>query len=146
MRNTFHQAAIAGEDPGTVVHQGLAEAGGQQVGIGGPRFLPRQGTQQRRCREQDAARRDFTVNALYYDPANETVLDNIRMMHSRGKYLGLEMELITPDEARVKEFLTPVPLAAEDSIEDIVSRATGSVESFPRLLQRWSAAITLPPS
>jgi poly(A) polymerase len=26
-------------------------------------------------REQDAARRDFTVNALYYDPANETVLD-----------------------------------------------------------------------
>jgi poly(A) polymerase len=26
-------------------------------------------------REQDAARRDFTVNALYYDPANEAVLD-----------------------------------------------------------------------
>jgi poly(A) polymerase len=25
--------------------------------------------------EQDAARRDFTVNALYYDPATETVLD-----------------------------------------------------------------------
>jgi poly(A) polymerase len=26
-------------------------------------------------REQDAARRDFTVNALYYDPATETILD-----------------------------------------------------------------------
>jgi poly(A) polymerase len=26
-------------------------------------------------REQDAARRDFTMNALYYDPATETVLD-----------------------------------------------------------------------
>jgi poly(A) polymerase len=26
-------------------------------------------------REQDAARRDFTVNALYYDPSNETILD-----------------------------------------------------------------------
>jgi poly(A) polymerase len=26
-------------------------------------------------REQDAARRDFSVNALYYDPATETVLD-----------------------------------------------------------------------
>jgi poly(A) polymerase len=26
-------------------------------------------------REQDAARRDFTVNALYYDPATETVID-----------------------------------------------------------------------
>jgi dimethylglycine dehydrogenase len=32
--------------------------------------------------------------------ANQTVLDNIRMMHSRGKYLGLEMELISPEEAR----------------------------------------------
>src|SRR5262245_17449777 len=31
--------------------------------------------------------------------ANETVLDNIRMMASRGKYLGLEMELISPQEA-----------------------------------------------
>jgi poly(A) polymerase len=26
-------------------------------------------------REQDAARRDFTINALYYDPSTETVLD-----------------------------------------------------------------------
>jgi poly(A) polymerase len=26
-------------------------------------------------REQDAARRDFTVNALYYDPSKETILD-----------------------------------------------------------------------
>jgi poly(A) polymerase len=26
-------------------------------------------------REDDAARRDFTVNALYYDPSNETILD-----------------------------------------------------------------------
>ena len=31
--------------------------------------------------------------------ANETVLDNIRMMHSRGKYLGLDMEMISPAEA-----------------------------------------------
>ncbi|MFN7750988.1 MAG: polynucleotide adenylyltransferase PcnB [Pseudomonadota bacterium] len=26
-------------------------------------------------REQDAARRDFTVNALFYDPSNETIID-----------------------------------------------------------------------
>ena len=26
-------------------------------------------------REEDAARRDFTINAMYYDPANETILD-----------------------------------------------------------------------
>jgi poly(A) polymerase len=37
-------------------------------------------------REQDAARRDFTVNALYYDPAGETVLDyhrGVRDLKSR---------------------------------------------------------------
>jgi len=28
-------------------------------------------------REQDAARRDFTINALYYDPKTETVLDDV---------------------------------------------------------------------
>jgi poly(A) polymerase len=28
-------------------------------------------------REQDALRRDFTINALYYDPATETVLDDV---------------------------------------------------------------------
>lgn len=32
--------------------------------------------------------------------AHQDVLDNIRMMASRGRYLGLEMELITPSEAK----------------------------------------------
>src|SRR4029079_3246741 len=32
--------------------------------------------------------------------ANQAVLDNIRMIHSRGQYLGLEMHLISPREAR----------------------------------------------
>jgi len=32
--------------------------------------------------------------------ANETIFDNIRMMHSRGKYLGLEMAMISPAEAQ----------------------------------------------
>jgi dimethylglycine dehydrogenase len=32
--------------------------------------------------------------------ANQMVLDNIRMMHSRGQYLGLEMDLISPREAK----------------------------------------------
>lgn len=32
--------------------------------------------------------------------ADATVLDNIRMMASRGKYLGLDMELISPKEAQ----------------------------------------------
>jgi dimethylglycine dehydrogenase len=32
--------------------------------------------------------------------ANQDVLDNIRMMASRGRYLGLEMELVTPSEAK----------------------------------------------
>jgi poly(A) polymerase len=36
-------------------------------------------------REQDAARRDFTVNALYYDPSNETILDFHRGMRDLKK-------------------------------------------------------------
>ena len=38
-------------------------------------------------REQDAARRDFTVNALYYDPSNETILDFHRGMRDLKKKL-----------------------------------------------------------
>jgi poly(A) polymerase len=36
-------------------------------------------------REQDAARRDFTINALYYDPATETVLDYHHGVHDLKK-------------------------------------------------------------
>jgi poly(A) polymerase len=36
-------------------------------------------------REQDAARRDFTVNALYYDPSNESILDFHRGMRDLKK-------------------------------------------------------------
>ena len=36
-------------------------------------------------REQDAARRDFTVNALYFDPSNETILDFHRGMRDLKK-------------------------------------------------------------
>jgi poly(A) polymerase len=36
-------------------------------------------------REEDAARRDFTVNSLYYDPAAETVLDFHDGMHDLRK-------------------------------------------------------------
>ena len=32
--------------------------------------------------------------------ANQPMLDNIRTMHSRGQYLGLEMQLISPREAK----------------------------------------------
>src|SRR5882724_5685644 len=32
--------------------------------------------------------------------ANQPMLDNIRTMHSRGQYLGLEMRLISPREAK----------------------------------------------
>ncbi len=32
--------------------------------------------------------------------ANEEILDNLRLMHSRAKYLGMETHLITPSEAK----------------------------------------------
>ncbi len=36
-------------------------------------------------REQDAARRDFTINALYYDPSNQTILDFHRGLRDMRK-------------------------------------------------------------
>ena len=36
--------------------------------------------------EDDAVRRDFTMNALYYDPSNHEILDFV------GGYDDLEME------------------------------------------------------
>jgi len=51
-------------------------------------------------REQDAARRDFTVNALYYDPATETVLD---YHHGVRDLKAKRMRMIGDPRARFRE-------------------------------------------
>jgi poly(A) polymerase len=65
-------------------------------------------------REQDAARRDFTVNALYYDPSNETILDFHQGMRDLKKKV---VRMIGDPRARHREdpvrMLRAVRLAAK---------------------------------
>lgn len=65
-------------------------------------------------REQDAARRDFTVNALYYDPTNEVILDFHRGMRDLKKKV---VRMIGDPKARHREdpvrMLRAVRLAAK---------------------------------
>jgi len=65
-------------------------------------------------RQQDAARRDFTVNALYYDPANEVILDFHRGMRDLKKKV---VRMIGDPKARHREdpvrMLRAVRLAAK---------------------------------
>jgi poly(A) polymerase len=65
-------------------------------------------------REQDAARRDFTINALYYDPATEQVLDYHRGVRDLK---GHTLRIIGDPRARFREdplrMLLAVRLAAK---------------------------------
>ena len=56
-------------------------------------------------REDDAIRRDFTVNALYYDPSNETILDyhgGLRDLHRKSvRIIGDARERYREDPVRM---------------------------------------------
>ena len=52
--------------------------------------------------------------------ANEDIMDNLRLMHSRAKYLGLETSLITPSEAKRLN-----PLIDEQCFVGALHRADG---------------------
>ena len=53
--------------------------------------------------------------------ANEEIMDNIRLMHSRAKYLGLETRIITPSEAKKLN-----PLIDESQFIGALYRADGA--------------------
>jgi poly(A) polymerase len=66
------------------------------------------------CIEEDAARRDFTINALYYDPTEETVLDYHRGVQDLQRKT---LRMIGDPRARYREdpvrMLRAVRLAAK---------------------------------
>ncbi|MEE3278227.1 MAG: polynucleotide adenylyltransferase PcnB [Pseudomonadota bacterium] len=76
--------------------------------------------------DEDAFRRDFTVNALYYDPANNTVLDFVKGMQDLG---SRTLRLIGNPKVRYQEdpvrMLRAIRLAAklDFSIEKNTERA-----------------------
>lgn len=89
-------------------------------------------------REQDAARRDFTINALYYDPATETVLDFHRGVADLRKKL---IRMIGDAETRYREdpvrMLRAVRFAAklgfkiEPKTRNPIGKMTALIENIP---------------
>jgi poly(A) polymerase len=79
---------------------------------------------------EDAARRDFTINALYYDPSTETVLDYVGGV---ADIRARRLKLIGPPVTRFREdpvrMLRAVRLAAKLGIS--IDRKTA--EPIPRL-------------
>ncbi|MBS1208954.1 MAG: poly(A) polymerase [Proteobacteria bacterium] len=90
--------------------------------------------------EEDAARRDFTVNALYYDPSNETVID---YHHGVADLKQKTMRVIGEPRARYREdpvrMLRAVRLAAKlDLILD--PAASKPIREMAELLANVPAA------
>ena len=88
--------------------------------------------------EEDAARRDFTVNALYYDPATETVLD---YHHGVADLKDKTLRMIGEPRARYREdpvrMLRAVRLAAkldldlDPEVKKPIREMAGLVENVP---------------
>jgi poly(A) polymerase len=89
-------------------------------------------------REQDAARRDFTINAMYYDPMTQTLLDN----HDGLKDLRRKrLRMIGTPEARYREdpvrMLRAVRFAAklgfeiDEATRDPIAAMAGLLENVP---------------
>jgi poly(A) polymerase len=78
------------------------------------RARPRAARQRFRLQAEDAARRDFTANALYYDPATEAVID---YHHGVGDLKQKTLRMIGEPRARYREdpvrMLRAVRLAAK---------------------------------
>jgi poly(A) polymerase len=78
------------------------------------RARPHPARQRVRLEEEDAARRDFTVNALYYDPSTETVID---YHHGVADLEQKTLRMIGDPRARYREdpvrMLRAVRLAAK---------------------------------
>lgn len=89
---------------------------------------------------QDAARRDFTINALYYDPATETVLDYHQgvddLKHKTLRIIGNPRERYREDPIRM---LRAVRLSAKLGLTiDPATRAP--IREFAELMEHVPAA------
>ncbi|MBV2234146.1 MAG: polynucleotide adenylyltransferase PcnB [Sterolibacterium sp.] len=89
---------------------------------------------------EDAARRDFTVNALYYDPSNETVLD---YHHGVADIQQKTLRMIGEPRTRYREdpvrMLRAVRLAAKLGLE-IEPAARTPIREMASLLENIPAA------
>ena len=89
-------------------------------------------------REQDAARRDFTLNALYYDPSNETVLDfhkGMRDIQRRTvRIIGDPGERFREDPVRMlraARFAAKLGFSIEARTREPISRLAPLISNVP---------------
>jgi poly(A) polymerase len=86
-------------------------------------------------REEDAVRRDFTVNALFYDPSNETIIDHCGGLADLN---NRKLRMIGNPEARYREdpvrMLRAVRLAAKLGLE-IDSGTSAPIRKLAALLE-----------
>ncbi len=90
--------------------------------------------------EEDAARRDFTVNALYYDPATETVLD---YHHGVADLQQKTLRMIGEPRARFREdpvrMLRAVRLSAKLGL-DLDPEVRAPIRTMASLMENVPAA------
>jgi poly(A) polymerase len=91
-------------------------------------------------REQDAARRDFTINALYYDPSTEQILDFHQGVEDLRKKV---VRIIGDPQARFREdpvrMLRAVRFAAKLDFK-IEPRTRGPIKELATLIENVPAA------
>jgi len=88
--------------------------------------------------EQDAARRDFTINSLYYDPRREQVLDFAGGVKDARKrilrMLGNPGARFTEDPVRMLRalrFRAKLDLTLESGLQPAIAECRGLLESVP---------------
>jgi len=88
--------------------------------------------------DDDAIRRDFTVNALYYDPFREQVLDFLDgvedIRKKQLKMIGNPVERFAEDPVRmlrVVRFKAKLELQPEDSLDRAIIKHRGLLEQVP---------------
>ncbi|MEM7195666.1 MAG: polynucleotide adenylyltransferase PcnB [Pseudomonadota bacterium] len=88
--------------------------------------------------EQDAERRDFTINALYYDPIENVVLDFVGGLKDADqrklKVIGDPAQRFAEDPVRmlrVIRFKAKLALTVDTSIEDLITSMSARLTEVP---------------
>jgi len=96
------------------------------------------------CRDEDVLRRDFTINALYYDPVKEVVTDYVdglgHIQERRLEIIGDPRQRFSEDPVRMLRavrFKAKLNLRLDAKIEKLLPRMAGTLiaVSPPRLFE-----------
>jgi poly(A) polymerase len=102
---------------------------------------------------EDAARRDFTVNALYYDPATEEVSDWFGglpdLQEGRVRFIGAPLQRIAEDHLRILRFFRFTArfgrLVDDEGLAACTARANDLMAlSRERIADEWLKLLGLP--